>query len=201
MKAFVIKNKEGKYKSPHLDIREFCSVSIAEAAIWTKRKFAEFFCPKDCEVVEITIAEGDLEEENKQLEKQHDLLIDEFQEEREKLCKQIKQESDARERFVEKVKQLKKHLAEKDKEIEGTDSNLTYKQIQIDNLEKENKKLKEQLTQVRKQVCDEIRNVIKDCWVVEEYNREYGTLLSGRFNENKFYDLLNKIEQAKESLK
>ena len=58
-----------------------------------------------------------LEEENKQLEEQHDLLIDEFQKEREKLCKQIKQESDARERFVKKVKQLKEQLDKKDKEI------------------------------------------------------------------------------------
>ena len=137
----------------------------------------------------------ELQEENKQLEEQHDLLIDEFQEEREKLCKQIKQESDARERFVEKVKQLKKHLAEKDKEIEGTDSNLTYKQIQIDNLEKENKKLKEQLTQVRKQVCDEIRDKLKaHCDYTDEEN------IGWYLTEHKIDMLLDQIEQAKESI-
>lgn len=66
-KAFVIKNKEGKYKEPHLDIRDFYTRNLAEAEIWTEREFAEYFCPKDCKLVEITIAEGDLEQENKRL--------------------------------------------------------------------------------------------------------------------------------------
>ena len=62
MKAYVIKNKEGKYKEPHLDIREFYTDILAEAEIWIERKDAEYFCPQDCEVVEITIAEGNLEQ-------------------------------------------------------------------------------------------------------------------------------------------
>lgn len=56
----------------------------------------------------------ELIEENQQLKEQlfneeqsHDLCIKSFEEETEKLRKQIKTESDARERFVEKVKQLK----------------------------------------------------------------------------------------------
>ena len=40
-------------------------------------------------------------------DKEHELLIDKFEEETEKLIKQIKQESDARKRFVEANKQLK----------------------------------------------------------------------------------------------
>ena len=55
-----------------------------------------------------------LKQENQQLKQQlkdkehsHDLCIQHFEEETDKLRKQIKTESDARERFVEKVKQLK----------------------------------------------------------------------------------------------
>ena len=66
-KAFVIKNKEGMYKKPHLDIREFYTGNLIEAEMWAEKKDAEYFCPKDCEVAEITIAEGDLEYQNELL--------------------------------------------------------------------------------------------------------------------------------------
>lgn len=47
---------------------------------------------------------------------------------------------------------LEQQLTKKDKQIEGIDYNLTYKQIQIDNLEKENKQMKEQLAEKDKEI-------------------------------------------------
>lgn len=91
-----------------------------------------------------------LEQENKQLEEQHNLLIDEFQKQREDLCKQIKQESDARKRFVEKVKQLKERLVEKDKTIEQLRKNMEFDTAYY---------IKE-LVNIRKQVCEEVKDVI-----------------------------------------
>ena len=51
-----------------------------------------------------------LRQENEQLKEQYELLIDEFQKEREKLCEQIKAESDARKRFVKELKVYEKAL-------------------------------------------------------------------------------------------
>lgn len=118
MKAFVIKNKEGKYfVNTYCWAEKICNAYICDDKD-SLEKLKELYLLTDCKVVEITISEGNLEQENKQLEEQHDLLIDEFQKERENLCKQIKQESDARERFVKKVKQLKEQLAIREKALE-----------------------------------------------------------------------------------
>lgn len=72
MKAYVIKNKEGKYFTISLldsftdDIRESCIFQDWEGADHDLDR-NEF---EDCEIVEITITEGDLEQGNKQLEEQ-----------------------------------------------------------------------------------------------------------------------------------
>lgn len=161
-KAFVIKNKEGKYLAISSNGYEhywtddifhsyrFIPLSESHDIEAETEEYRDIHYP-DCEVVPITIVEGDLEQENKQLKEQHDLLIDGFQKERENLCKQIKQESDARERFVEKVKQLKEELAEKDKEIEKL--NLMIKTLPNHDTEME------QL--IRKNVCDKIREKLQ----------------------------------------
>ena len=61
---------------------------------------------------------SDLEAKLAECEEEHGLLIDQFEEETEKLRKQIKQESDARKRFVEEVKELKQQLAISEKALE-----------------------------------------------------------------------------------
>ena len=74
MKAFVIKNKEGKYYSRNLlnpdNILFENSIVVCEH--FATEEIAKFEITfnelKDCEVVEITIVEGDLEQDNKQLE-------------------------------------------------------------------------------------------------------------------------------------
>lgn len=71
MKAYVIKNKEGKY---------YCGFSfiissdrfendIKDANIFEEDELKMLECPKDCTIVPITIYEGDLEEENRVLKK------------------------------------------------------------------------------------------------------------------------------------
>ena len=130
---------------------------------------------------------NNLEQENKQLEEQHDLLIDNFQKEREELCKQIKQENDARKRFVEKVKQLKEQLAEKDKEIEKLKNKLKRTERAM------HEEVKEHLEyynayqkQLRKKVCDDIEREIENL-----ENIELSTYIS-------LLNIIDKIEEAKE---
>ena len=70
MKAYVIKNKEGKYWQENT--RLFTELHLAN--FYKEKYFAtkdaiylspDFDWEKNCEIVEITIAEGDLEQENK----------------------------------------------------------------------------------------------------------------------------------------
>ena len=71
MKAFVIKNKEGKYCTGEFNENDeyVFTENLIDAEKFYEDIFAQRFCPKDCEVVEITIVEGGLEQENKQVEK------------------------------------------------------------------------------------------------------------------------------------
>lgn len=66
MKVYVIKNKERKYLQLYNDDPEFDD-EIYNAFMYYSKKSAEkdivLLGLKDCKVVEITIAEGDLEEE------------------------------------------------------------------------------------------------------------------------------------------
>lgn len=69
MRAFVIKNKEGKYYDYWAD----CMIDkLDSTCIYLEKEQAEkdIVNCKSEDVVEITIAEGDLEEENKQLKEQ-----------------------------------------------------------------------------------------------------------------------------------
>ena len=78
MKAFVIKNKEGKYLCDFdfidgINIFSENIINGIENGVSTYEDCQELlkeYDLKDCEVVEITIAEGNLEEENKQLKEQ-----------------------------------------------------------------------------------------------------------------------------------
>lgn len=74
MKAYVIKNKEGKYKteSVGVEMQSYFLRDICCSEIFTDYECACCYCPSDCEVVDITIAEGDLE---KKVRKQ---ICDEF---------------------------------------------------------------------------------------------------------------------------
>ena len=81
MKAYVIKNKEGKY---------YCGFSfiissdkfendIKDANIFEKYELNMFKLTKDCTIVPITIYEGDLEEENRVLKKALKLACEELE--------------------------------------------------------------------------------------------------------------------------
>ena len=67
MKAFVIKNKEGKYFAGFDNLNVFVTEKdITNAVIYRADRYKKYELEntpefEDCEVVEITIAEGDLE--------------------------------------------------------------------------------------------------------------------------------------------
>lgn len=71
MKAYVIKNNEGKYCQISFNgwmnfVSELCCAYIYHSQQGAE-KLIKCHELEDCEVVEITIAEGDLEEENREL--------------------------------------------------------------------------------------------------------------------------------------
>ena len=60
----------------------------------------------------------ELEQENRDLEDDHNKLIDKYDKQYNDLCKEIQFHSSARERFVKKVKELKQQLAITEKALE-----------------------------------------------------------------------------------
>ena len=68
MKAFVIKNKEGKYRAS--EVKNFSGFyyytdKLVQAEFFSDYELAKVSCLESEEPVKITIAEGDLEKENK----------------------------------------------------------------------------------------------------------------------------------------
>ena len=59
MKAFVIKNKEGKYWGTYFDFegKPVFVDDIIDAVFYDDYEIQMVECPKDCKVVEITITE------------------------------------------------------------------------------------------------------------------------------------------------
>ena len=204
MKAYVIKNKEGKYKEPHLDIREFYTDILAEAEIWIERKDAEYFCPQDCEVVEITITEGDLEQElnkykslyienEKVVDYQHDKLS-----EKDKEIEELKtrvselQDKDWYEACIKQLEEqndkLIKERDEMQKELETSVDywkNEVFKKIEV----KLTGVTKEKIQEIRKQVCDEIR----------EKAEVFGTGVTGILGYMVMIPLLDQIEKGEKN--
>lgn len=73
MKAYVIKNKEGKYvRGTGMFFGKeivYWADDIIDAMPYEEDELKMLECPKDCTIVPITICEGDLEEENRVLKK------------------------------------------------------------------------------------------------------------------------------------
>ena len=75
---------------------------------------------------------------NNHLENDHNKLIEQYDNQYNDLCKEIKVHSSARERFVKKVEELRQQLAEKEKEIDEVRSNhanlvadIAYKAVNV----------------------------------------------------------------------
>ncbi len=84
---------------------------------------------RDVENLHRTLQEAN--EELAEKDNDHDMLIDDFQQERENLCNQIKTESDARKRAVEKFKQIRKQVCNKIKKLLQMDYNDKYGYVHI----------------------------------------------------------------------
>ena len=80
MKAYVIKNKEGKYWRSKFNKKGniLLTDDIVDAMPYEEDELKIIECPKDCTIVPITICEGDLEEENRVLKKALELAIQEI---------------------------------------------------------------------------------------------------------------------------
>lgn len=217
MKAFVIKNKEGEYFDkenrwffgPDYTCCEHIYYTIDDA-----KRHIDYYGLKDCEVVEITIVEGDLEQENKHLKR----LLDAKEKIETNSIKGFK-------KLNEENKQLKEQLAEKDKEIEklknfmskwhfenfeSFENHYNYL-MSLKNREQlmvENEAMKETIAnllgqkktsskQIRKRVCDEIRQAFskEDFWLYGDNNKII------IIHEDEFNKILDQIEQVKESMK
>ena len=87
MKAYAIKNKEGEYWcgndifSATIDIRKIYICEDFDFISKVINKLSSEGLLTDCKVVEITIAEGDLEEENRVLKRALELCVNVLQRE------------------------------------------------------------------------------------------------------------------------
>lgn len=157
MKAYVIKNKEGKY----FDRKErvFCEldyVCCEHIYDFIDDAKCDIDCKKlkDCEVVEITIAEGDLE---KQLAEK-DNEIDNLKELRKF---EVEDKKELRENRLQEVIKLEKELEKKDKEIEELKTRISELQDKdwyeacIKQLEEQNDKLIKERDALQSKVSNE----------------------------------------------
>ena len=198
MKAYVIKNKVHGYFGVNNMYQHPEWSSIDLAYYFKTKEEAEKFKNKNyptCKIVELTITEGDLEGENKQLKEKIEELEEQtmFIKEKgtcafcEKLYKDLGEENRA----------LKEQLAEKDKEIKELENKLEHCSndkwyIDLDKLnipsEIEN--------QIRHQVCKEIRKSIIDLvgYETEKEARAYNCELNAR----EVLDEIDQIEKGEE---
>lgn len=114
-----------------------------------------------------------LKEQLASLESNHEILIDTFQAERENLCKEIKKHSEARQRAIEKIKELEQQLAEKEAERNKL-ANTLNQLIFSDHAE-------DYIKQLRHQICEEIRKI-------------FDTDINYTFDIETLYDVLDEIE-------
>ena len=186
-KAFVIKNKEGKYFQWLFNHEPDWEDKLYNGFMHYSKEDAEKSIIQwqlgDCEVVEITIAEGDLE---KEIEHWHNLFKQKEQQfqgvrERYHLLNRLQANYD------KKDEKLEQQLAEKDKEIEELKDKLKRTEKAM------HKEVKEHLEyynadqkQIRKQVCDEIR----DKGLTDQIDGIKGVFIS--------YQTLNAIEQGEQ---
>lgn len=198
MKAFVIKVKEncywlgGFYGKNNYD-------DITRAKLYVNKTQAEKQCKlvnesygHSAEIIEVTIAEGNLEQENKQLKERIQNILE--GKEIPAIC--AKKYEKYEEKLTEKDKEIERLKQENDKlafalaEEPDKDELLQLKQ-DFDILYN---KTKERDASIRKQVCDEIRGKLE----MDEYNTCENTAFCVYLDYLK--EILDQIEQAKESM-
>lgn len=183
MKAFAIKNKEGKYKIEDVgvEIQSLCVRDIRCAEIFTDKELAECYCPSDCEVVEITIAETKDLEKDFVSKNYHDVVVENYkiainnlgngQTENEILVQQLAEKDKEIKELKTRISELEdkdwyekciKQLEEQNNKLIKERDELAFEKRNIFGLV-EKVSDKGQL-EIRKQVCEEIYNYIMDNW-------------------------------------
>ena len=202
MKAFVIKNKEGKYLQYFTDMYRFDFTDKLINAMFYEQweqdsiNYALKTIPDCDEVVEITIAEGDLEQENKQLkeqlaEKELEAIRWEEHFNNAKIDYQCLEEDKNKE-----IAELREQLAEKDKEIDKLTRRLNLTTKYKDDQKERANKYYDEIKQIRKQVCETIRQSFDEHRKILKSN--YDECI---FSMDDIIEELEEIEQAKENLK
>lgn len=117
MKAYVIKDKEtGEYKI-YDEVRMLFSNYIFNADIFWDYEIALMDCPSFCEVVEITIVEGDLEKENEVLRKALELYSQEFKYDCNKCPREVWEKCDG---FCNMKKVIDYFIQQAKEQVDGT---------------------------------------------------------------------------------
>ncbi|MBO7712058.1 MAG: hypothetical protein J6S85_01110 [Methanobrevibacter sp.] len=181
-KAFVIKNKEGKYwQFFYNDESEFVD-EIYNAFMHYSKENAEKdiidFDLKDCEVVEITIAE-----------------FDNSKREYNETIKYV--ETTEPDKVAEYIDNLEQQLAEKGKEIKSLEQQIENNQRDYVS-ELAYYTAEENVKEIRKEICEKIKNLIDICFDAIETTNENGTKYSKEFSFKKFNAIINTIEQGEQ---
>lgn len=134
MRAFAIKNKEGKYKT---SCSEYIN-SLWQADIFDDYELALCYCLDSEKPVEVTIAEGDLQQQLAEMTEKYNACQE---------ARKLEAEFNSQDK-----KELKQQLAEKDKEIkqyrEKEIIDMNYKEMLELQLAKADKEIEKQQAQV-----------------------------------------------------
>lgn len=191
MLVYAVKNKDGKYDMDCCDVNgnELFSSDISMSNwIYNEEDAKEFLYGDRCEIVPVTICEGDLEKEIIDLKRQ---------------IERLKIEKDDLEDLVDKIR-------DNDPMITNLKAQIAEKEIFIKELQRDNRELRKGLNKsgldyfikssniIRKQVCDEIRKkmTVYRYTEVKTKNGYEWALTDSNINE-----ILDQIEQAKENMK
>ena len=215
MKAFVIKEDELYLRNKTDFVKHLFAAKIFLLKEDAENYKEEMFDNENCKVVPVTILEGDLEQQLAKKDKEIEgidsnltykqIQIDNLEQENKELKEQeLEEKSSYLESVVEADKvnyaKYKKQLAEKDKEIERLKYQLLYSQAQApkEEIDEFNNIMLAQAipyeSQIRKQVCDEIRQYCKEHFV--PVKNELGYITS--INRDDFYNFLDQIEEGDE---
>lgn len=135
-----------------------------------------------------------LKQQLEDLENDHNKLIEQYDNQYNDLCKEIKVHSSARERFVKKVEELKQQVAEKDNQIETLEQEVEHLKSCLEFAKEQVNRDKisfavERLEKVKEEIDLRPRGVSKG-WK----NKEYDTLV-----EEDVYEVIeNQIKQLKD---
>ena len=165
---------------------------------------------KDKTISDLEAKLAESEKENKDLEDDHNKLIEQYNNQYNDLCKEIKFHSSARERFVERVKELEQQLAEKDEIIDWQNEIIEgvkqeeellaqkLKSLGVDCIEDLGKEINQDKISLAVEQLEKVKEKINDCPITDyDTNKHFVKM----YQRDAIRQLDNQIEELKKEIK